>query len=64
MICNCIFSSCSEYVRGAIVQININELELSSRFLGSEKDLTILEADCTLLGLVKSPASSKKPAAN
>ncbi|XP_060520090.1 small ribosomal subunit protein bS1m [Cylas formicarius] len=43
----------SSYVRGANVRIRIKELEMSSKFLGFEKDLTLLEADCTLLGLTK-----------
>ncbi|KAL1517621.1 hypothetical protein ABEB36_001360 [Hypothenemus hampei] len=43
----------SNYVRGAKVRLRINQLELSSKFLGYDKDLTLLEADCQLLSLVQ-----------
>lgn len=49
----------SDYVRGAKVKLRIKDLELSTKFLGQDKDLTILEADVALLGILYSPARSK-----
>ena len=39
------------YNRGAEVRVLIKSLEMSQKFLGYEKDMSLLEADCVLLGL-------------
>ncbi|XP_075218990.1 mitochondrial ribosomal protein S28 [Lycorma delicatula] len=48
----------SDYVRGSKVRLSIKDLELSTKFLGSDKDLTLLEADAIIIGLISSPARS------
>ncbi|XP_068214588.1 small ribosomal subunit protein bS1m [Palaemon carinicauda] len=40
------------YVRGSKVRIKLQELELSTRFLGSSSDMTLLEAEAILLGII------------
>lgn len=46
------------YREGATVLLRLHDPELSERFLGSEHDLTLLEADATLVRLLR-PASGR-----
>ena len=42
-----------QYLRGTEVKLKIKSLEMSERFLGHKTDISLLEADCVLLGLNK-----------
>ncbi|XP_011497289.1 PREDICTED: 28S ribosomal protein S28, mitochondrial [Ceratosolen solmsi marchali] len=52
-VCSNPMQNNSKFVRGATVYLQIKDLEISTRFLGSDVDTTILESDCILLGLIK-----------
>ena len=41
----------NQFVRGTEVKLLIKKMEMSDTFLGYEKEMTLLEADCVLLGL-------------
>uniref|UniRef100_A0A1I7XVG3 Phosphoglycerate kinase n=1 Tax=Heterorhabditis bacteriophora TaxID=37862 RepID=A0A1I7XVG3_HETBA len=57
-VCNVPATNDNEYRVGAIVLLRLHDVELSERFLGSSHDLTLLEADATLLRLLR-PAGKK-----
>ncbi|XP_065212766.1 small ribosomal subunit protein bS1m [Planococcus citri] len=46
------------YARGSTVLLKIKSLEMSTKFLGTEKDLTLLEADASIVRLIYSPVKS------
>ncbi|VDM36535.1 unnamed protein product [Toxocara canis] len=51
-----------KYVIGSNVLVRLHDPELSERFLGSRRDLTLLEADATLIRLYGSSSYSKRSA--
>ena len=50
-----------KYKLGAFVYLLLRDTELSSRFLGAGKDITLLEADATLVGLYQPKKKDQPP---
>ncbi|KAF7494325.1 28S ribosomal protein S28 [Sarcoptes scabiei] len=57
-ICKLPKNQMKNYIKGARIKLKLNDLELSDRFLGSNQDMTLLEADATLIRLHRSPNKS------
>lgn len=48
------------YVRGSTVKLKLIDYEITDRFIGSDKETSLLEADAVLIGLESTPVGSKK----
>ncbi len=49
----------NKFVRGTEVKVLIKRLEMSEKFLGFDKEMTLLEAECVLLGLADDGAGGR-----
>lgn len=43
------------YVRGSVVRVKLLDYEITDRFIGADRDLSLFEADAILLGLDSTP---------
>lgn len=48
------------FVRGATVRMRLIDYELSDRFIGSDRETSLLESDALLLGLESTPVGKRK----
>ncbi|KAI6227132.1 hypothetical protein M3Y95_00694300 [Aphelenchoides besseyi] len=60
-VCKTPSKQSDRYVIGAEVILRLFDTELSERFLGSRRDLTLLEADADIVGLYDHQRRSQKP---
>lgn len=49
------------FVRGAIVKLRLLDYEITDRFIGTEQDASIMEADAVIIGLESTPVGSMQP---
>ena len=47
------------YVRGATVKLKLIDYEISDRFIGTDKETSLLESDAILLGLESTPVGRR-----